>query len=592
MQRFVRAAYSRLRPRNMRNRLLALLIVLSMLPLSLLGYFSFHIAKSALVNNHVQANQHYFQTSSEVVSYMFRNVVNMHRLILNNKDIRKQLADSSGGGQPLGVTTINLLQDVTVRHLLDTREVGSLCLFDYQMVSACLMGSYSAAPSGSAGQAGGIVDSVWYSKVEEARGREVFFSYNVLDPADPSMFSSAKLLFDPNRVSGPPIGMLVINMKTTMFHNISQELADSAMLVIAEDELGRQGMQVVFDSRAEEAAAFAAAGEGMEQALQRLIRNDYIVSRYQDSTTGWSFVQLVPAKSIFSQSNQIGIVTAASVILMALIVLSIAYFSTGKLVKPVQQLKRMASEWRKAPQEQPGDEDDIGAIGQAFIRVASEHKELSEELVLARLKEREAELRALQAQIKPHFLYNTLDSMYWMAQMQNNQEIAQLAISLSESFKLSLSSGEEVIPVGQELKHIEHYMAIQNIVYGNRYAYIAEVEPRLLEMKMLKLVLQPLVENAIYHGLEPKVGGGTIWLHGKLEGNKACFTVRDNGVGIPAGTELAYGFGLRNVAERLGLCYGSNGLLHVASEPGAGTVAYVEIMFQNGGEQDESSRTG
>ncbi len=118
------------------------------------------------------------------------------------------------------------------------------------------------------------------------------------------------------------------------------------------------------------------------------------------------------------------------------------------------------------------EEDEVGVIGETFKRITSENVQLNERLIHSQLKEREAELRTLQAQIKPHFLYNTLDSIYWMAVIQNNEDIAKMAVSLSESFKLSLNKGKETIPVFKELQHIEHYMTIQNLRYNERFQYI------------------------------------------------------------------------------------------------------------------------
>ncbi|MDU5948358.1 MAG: sensor histidine kinase, partial [Paenibacillus macerans] len=199
------------------------------------------------------------------------------------------------------------------------------------------------------------------------------------------------------------------------------------------------------------------------------------------------------------------------------------------------------------------------------------------------LKEREAELRALQAQIKPHFLYNTLDSIYWMATIQNNQDVAQMAFSLSESFKLSLNKGKETIPVYKELQHIEHYMTIQNIRYNHRFKYIEDVPSQIKSMEILKLLLQPLVENAIYHGLEPKVGEGTVSLQGAMEGGFLTFVIEDDGVGIEDMEQTEQGYGLRNVKERIKRFYGEASELIIDSKPGSGTRVELRIQ-QNGNE--------
>jgi two-component system sensor histidine kinase YesM len=165
-----------------------------------------------------------------------------------------------------------------------------------------------------------------------------------------------------------------------------------------------------------------------------------------------------------------------------------------------------------------------------------------------------------------------------MAILQNNADIAKMTIALSESFKISLNKGKETIPVFKELQHIEHYMTIQNLRYKSRFQYTVDVEQGLMSIEILKLILQPLVENAIYHGLEPKIGEGTIRLTGRMEDGTAVFTVEDDGVGMEDIQATEKGYGLVNVRERIMLYYGQRSSLRVSSEPGNGTV--VEIRFR------------
>ncbi|GAA3331445.1 hypothetical protein GCM10020331_088060 [Ectobacillus funiculus] len=150
--------------------------------------------------------------------------------------------------------------------------------------------------------------------------------------------------------------------------------------------------------------------------------------------------------------------------------------------------------------------------------------------------------------------------------------LPKMAVALSQSFKLSLNNGKDMILVSQELEHIQHYMTIQNMRYHNRFQYIEDVDPSLMNKEMLKLLLQPLVENAIYHGLEPKVGEGSIHVTGRNEdGWIVFFTVKDDGVGIEDMNAIEQGYGLRNVRERLQLCYGNDSELNISSVVGEGT---------------------
>lgn len=215
-----------------------------------------------------------------------------------------------------------------------------------------------------------------------------------------------------------------------------------------------------------------------------------------------------------------------------------------------------------------------------------------EELVEQNRKEQEnlkkAELRTLQAQINPHFLYNTLDTIVWQAQSGKNEEVIALTKSLSDFFRSSLSSGEDWVSVEQELKHLNGYLSIQKTRYRDILNYEIEADPQICRFRMLKLLLQPLVENALYHGIKYKRGGGMIRVRGFQEGEFLCFEVRDTGSGMtperleevreamrqgrqmrrdPEEPEPGGGFGLYNVDQRIRLYYNLDRGLHIESSP-------------------------
>ena len=183
---------------------------------------------------------------------------------------------------------------------------------------------------------------------------------------------------------------------------------------------------------------------------------------------------------------------------------------------------------------------------------------------------RKAELRTLQAQINPHFLYNTLDAIVWKAEAGEKDEVIQLASALSDFFRISLSSGADWIPLSQEKKHIEGYLKIQQTRYRDIMRYEIDIPDEIGDYYILKLLLQPLVENALYHGIKIKSGGGTIKVTGRLKDDMLEFSVTDTGTGMteeaedlkermkkgqPTVSEGTGGFGLVNVNLRIRLYY-------------------------------------
>ncbi len=219
---------------------------------------------------------------------------------------------------------------------------------------------------------------------------------------------------------------------------------------------------------------------------------------------------------------------------------------------------------------------------------------------------KKSELRLLQAQINPHFLYNTLDAIIWQAESGRSDEVVHLTSALSDFFRISLSSGADWIPVSQEIKHLAGYLSIQKTRYRDILNYEIDVDEDVASAHMLKLLLQPLAENALYHGIKNKRGGGTITVTGRREGERLRFTVADTGVGMSAeklasvrahladASHPSYvpgnsGFGLSNVHQRIRLYYSQEDGLDIHSGPGGTTVSFcVPLRAREESQRDQS----
>ncbi|MFD2215704.1 cache domain-containing sensor histidine kinase [Metabacillus endolithicus] len=566
-----------LRPRKIRNKYFLFMIMLSIPPLFILGFISFNIAKNTLVDKQVQSTQEHLRTSSEVADLLFDNIIKMERLISWNDGIRQALIDSSevGGNREIDDETGERMNNLISSYLIDTQDIDSICLFDKDFHSVCYGNSDSYGALEQNGTHQYISLTEWYQKSVEAKGKPVFNSYNVLTN-DLQTFSSVKLLKDPQGIFEEEVtGLLVVNVKKSMFSKVFNENDESNFVVLDSDGYSIRPIYTYPQSF----SGRIRTNQDKESLINELENDQYIVNSYKNKTTGWSLMLLIEEDNLLKESNQIGRITAIIALIIAIIALYLSFILSGRITRPLRQLKKMVIGGAKELYNdvELTDKDEIGTISETFNRLNVRTKELNEKLVRSELKEREAELRALQAQIKPHFLYNTLDSIYWMATLQNNPEIAKMAFSLSKSFKLSLNSGEELIPVSKELEHIEHYMTIQNLRYNGRFEYIEQVDKELMDVEILKLLIQPLVENAIYHGLEPKEGKGTITVKGRFQDNLIIFNVEDDGVGIDKLKKVDQGYGLRNVRERLTLFYGPSSKLLVTSEVKKGTK--VELRF-------------
>ena len=232
--------------------------------------------------------------------------------------------------------------------------------------------------------------------------------------------------------------------------------------------------------------------------------------------------------------------------------------------------------------------DEVGRLGQSFNTMIGEIGKLLDQVYVEQQKKREAEFRILQAQIKPHFLYNTLDTIHWMAQEKGATDIVGIVDALTRLFRISLSKGRDVIRLEEELEHVTSYLVIQKIRYLDKFDYTIDVDPTLLSLPVVKLTLQPLVENALYHGIKEKAGRGLLTLSARRESGALVLTVADDGAGMARSAlealvanlhqdeePSAHGFGVFSVHHRIRLVFGEEWGLSYRSSPGEGTTVTV-----------------
>ena len=212
--------------------------------------------------------------------------------------------------------------------------------------------------------------------------------------------------------------------------------------------------------------------------------------------------------------------------------------------------------------------NEIGSLTTSFNVMTHRIQELMEQNIREQEAKRKSELKALQSQINPHFLYNTLDSIIWMAEGKKNEEVVLMTASLARLLRQSISNEDEVISIGQEIEYARGYLTIQKMRYKDKMEFRIDVEPSILNIRLIKLVLQPIIENAIYHGLKYKESKGLLLVKGFLKDGNAVIQVIDDGVGMePEVLEHIFekhkvnyrsnGVGVYNVQKRLQLYYGS-----------------------------------
>lgn len=308
----------------------------------------------------------------------------------------------------------------------------------------------------------------------------------------------------------------------------------------------------------------------------------------------WTTVGAVPVDEMLKDQNRI--VKGISLLVVVLLVFSVlgTWMLTYSISRPIRRLivkMKQVKDGNLDVQVDIRSKDEIGLLSHTFNTMIYRIHELLNQLNKSHLKEREAEMRALQANINPHFLYNTLESVIWLAENRNYDDITKIVSMLGRYYRLSLSRGMDIVKVRDELAHVENYLSIEQMRYGDKFTYRIEVDPELYEYPCLKLILQPIVENSVHHGILPMKEKGWIDIRGRISGDHISITVTDNGCGIPRerlqeineyfrtgrSLELPNSYGIKNVNERIQLKYGPDYGLIYESEEGSGTK--VEIVL-------------
>ncbi|WP_105617662.1 sensor histidine kinase [Vallitalea okinawensis] len=231
--------------------------------------------------------------------------------------------------------------------------------------------------------------------------------------------------------------------------------------------------------------------------------------------------------------------------------------------------------------------DEIGILSKAFNKMTYKIDELIKDVKSEQKKKREYEMALIQEQIKPHFLYNCLDVIYTLCELERVNEASEATKALADYYRVTLSNGKDIITLGEEFKNVEDYLALQAIRYSDVFTYTIHVDEKIKSYRIVKLTLQPLVENAIYHGLKPRGRQGQIWIHGSIVGQEIYIEVRDNGVGMSEdrvqelmGNRNDTNFGLYNVQDRIGLFFGQGYGLEILSQENEGTTVKIRLPME------------
>ncbi len=309
--------------------------------------------------------------------------------------------------------------------------------------------------------------------------------------------------------------------------------------------------------------------------------------------TGWKLVGITPAKGISFSGVKTRLFIVFVILLILFLLVLINYYISSRITNPIHELENSVGELEDGNLEAEisiKGSYEIQHLGRSITSMAQQIQVLMKDIVAEHESKRKSEFDTLQSQINPHFLYNTLDIIVWMIENEQKSEAVKVVTALARFFRISLSRGKSIIRVSDELEHVRNYLMIQHMRFKNKFTYQIQADNDVLEMASLKLMLQPLVENAIYHGMEFMDGDGEILIRASKKGDELLFSIEDNGLGMcPEQVERLLtdtshvpsrrgsGIGVRNVNERIRLYFGEDYGLEIDSEPDEGTRIYIHL---------------
>jgi two-component system sensor histidine kinase YesM len=461
--------------------------------------------------------------------------------------------------------------------------------------------------------AGKLTDEPWYKEAEAGRGIFRLLGHphdrgisNHVNYKDEELVTAVRAILDP--VTQQVKGVVLIDLKLRV---IAETLRDV--------RLGKSGYLMVLDGNGDSIYTPPHPilaeipkdwfGDSNSGVLSKTVNNDPVQLIYRKSEfTGWTTVGVFPMRETVNDISKIRFYVVCFIFFVCMVGLGLSYYLSFTITQPIWKLMALMQkvETGNLSIRYTGHHDDeVGILGRAFNLMLTRINKLIQEVSSKEQQKREAELRNLHAQIKPHFLYNTLDTIHWLAHRRGANDITEVVDSLSKLFRIGLSRGQEIIPLFQEIEHVRSYLKIQKTRYQNKLEYTIDIAPENEGLYVMKLIVQPIVENALYHGIKERRGPGCIRITNEIRDGKLLLHIRDDGRGmeetmlaalqgnlesvkqaivrqaegqketggLPAAP--AKGYGLLNVQSRLVLTFGAAYGLSIKSEPGKGTLVTI-----------------
>ncbi|MCP1310135.1 cache domain-containing sensor histidine kinase [Paenibacillus tyrfis] len=587
MKPMLRPPLPRFQFKSIRSSIAAAFSCLILVSVGITSFISYRLSADAVEkNSQAYLSEVMKQVGANIQSY-FTNMENISTLALTNKDVKYFISNTVFISEADRRIYEKRISDMFQSILYTRKDIASIMVFGYNGKFVSDRRSTSLNPNARP------EEQLWYKQAKQEGGKPVVSSSHVQHVIQNEyrwVVSLSRELKSTDGIAGE--GIFLVDLNLSVISEICSQV-----------NLGKRGYVFIVDNGGnivyhpqQQLIYSNLKSELIDKVMhtESFVAYDGDESRIysvHDTKFGWKIVGVAYTDELVTNKHTI----QGSFLLLAVfglaITLLLSFVLSHRFSKPIKNLQDKMKQVEKGNfdiRAEIEQQNEIGQLGRTFNLMVGHTKELMSEIIRNEETKRKSELKVLQAQINPHFLYNTLDSIIWMAEGKKHEEVVLMTSALAKLFRASINKSDELVPLFIEIEHIRSYLLIQKMRYKEKLDYRIDVSQDIMACKTIKILLQPFVENAIYHGIKNKPGCGLITIAGREKDGKIVFTIEDNGLGMTpdqlrhilvpkTGTERGTGVGIANVHERIQLYFGTSYGVSFESEPEKGTRVTLTI---------------
>jgi two-component system sensor histidine kinase YesM len=589
---------------SIRYKLMLLFSIIIIFLSSSLGAYSYIISARNIKNEVSLANLQVVEQISSNIDFLQKDIDDLSTFVLLNPDIQSLIQINKSSVSDISSEEYLVFNNASkyLSNLFASKDyISFIIVYGKNGLPYYLSGDGSTGISGY----DSIKNTPLYEKAISLKGKPFWTVLDndsqtyILDNKNPKIaICRALLSTDKLNISG----LMIICINVATIDNIysSNLNGKKGSILILDDNNNiityKSNLSLEYTDIKDDLLPCITGSEGRKTV--RLKGEEMIVTYRATGISKWKVIHTIPVAELNRQISSIFDITIFLIIGCLIVSFVLTAFVTSIFTKPINKLLISMKRFQEGNFNEKVNfsyKDEIGMLGAGYNTMVDNIQALVNSMYKLQLKGKEAELKALQAQINPHFLYNTLDTIFWKAQKLKDKDIGEMVYALSQLFRLTLNSGREFTTIAREKQLIECYLLLQKRRYRQKLDYNINIDDSILGYSIPKLIIQPFIENAIVHGIKAKNMEGVVTVSGFSRDGKITFVIEDTGEGMDEDTlrtvitalsvdepESASrsGYAIRNVQDRLKIHYGDQFELNIESEYGKGTRVVVTIPAQ------------